>query len=272
MAHPLSPADRDCPPLVFAHRGGRALGPENTLAALDLGRAAGADGLEFDVRISGDGVPVLHHDPDLDRCTAGRGPVEARTAAELARVDAAYWFDEAHGYPLRDRGICVPTLADALVRYTDLPLIIEIKVGTVDAARRVVEAVRHAGAVQRVCIGSFSLLALQTVRALEPRIPTSAAREEGQWSLYRSWLRLPLGLTPYRGFQVPERAGRLTVVSRRFIRAAHRAGLPVQVWTVNEECDMWRLLDWGADALISDRPDLAVRVRDAWVAAGRHHR
>ena len=87
----------------------------------------------------------------------------------------------------------MPTLADALVRYTDLPLIVEIKVGTADAARRVVEVVRRRGAVQRVCIGSFSLLALQTVRALEPRIPTSAAREEGQWSLYRSWLRLPLG-------------------------------------------------------------------------------
>ena len=218
VVHPLSPARRDCPPLVFAHRGGRALGPENTLAALDLGLAAGADGLEFDVRISRDGVPVLHHDPDLDRCTAACGPLEARTAAELARVDAAYWFDEANGYPLRNRGICVPALADALARYTGWPVIIEIKVGTADAARRVVEAVRDAGAVERVCIGSFSLLALQTVRALEPRIPTSAAREEGQWSLYRSWLGLPLGRTPYRGFQVPERAGRLTVVSPRFIQ------------------------------------------------------
>jgi glycerophosphoryl diester phosphodiesterase len=172
---------------------------------------------------------------------------------------------------LRDRGICVPTLADALARYTGPPLIIEIKVGAADAARRVVQAVRDAGAVQRVCIGSFSLVALETVRALEPRIPTSAAREEGQWSLYRSWLGLPLGRTPYRGFQVPERAGRLKVVSRRFIRSAHRAGLPVQVWTVNEEPDMWRLLDWGADALISDRPDLAARVREAWAAAERPH-
>ena len=97
VAHPLSLANRVRPPLVFAHRGGRALGPENTLAGLDLGMAAGADGLEFDVRVSRDGVPVLHHDPDLDRCTNACGPVESRTAAELARVDAAYWFDEAHG-------------------------------------------------------------------------------------------------------------------------------------------------------------------------------
>jgi glycerophosphoryl diester phosphodiesterase len=253
---------------VFAHRGGRALGPENTLAALDLGLAAGADGLEFDVRISRDAVPVLHHDPDLDRCTNVRGPVDSLTAAELARVDAAYWFDEENGYPMRDRAIGVPTLADALAHCVGRPLIVEIKVGTVDAARLVVDVIRHADAVERVCIGSFSLLALETVRALEPRILTSAARDEGQWSLYRSWVGLPLGATPYRGFQVPERSGRLTVVSRRFIRSAHRAGLPVQVWTVNDERDMWRLLDWGVDALISDRPDLAVRVRDAWVGTG----
>src|SRR5215203_531462 len=240
VAHPLSPADRACAPLVFAHRGGRALGPENTLAALDLGLVAGADGLEFDVRISRDGVPVLHHDPDLDRCTNSRGPIESLTVAELARVDAAYWFDEANGYPMRDRAIGVPTLAEALARYLGPPLIVEIKVGTAEAARRVVDVIRREDAVARVCIGSFSLVALETVRAVEPRMPTSAAREEGQWSLYRTWVGLPLGTTPYRGFQVPERAG--------------------------------RLLDWGVDALISDRPDVAVRVRDAWVAGGRSRR
>jgi glycerophosphoryl diester phosphodiesterase len=70
---------------------------------------------------------------------------------------------------------------------------------------------------------------------------------------------------PYRAFQVPERVGRLTVVSPRFIRAVHRAGCAIQVWTVNEESDMWRLLDWGVDGLITDRPGLAVAVRDAWV-------
>ena len=115
--------------------------------------------------------------------------------------------------------------------------------------------------VERVCIGSFSLTVLQTVRALEPRLPTSAAREEGQWSLYRSWVGLPLGTTPVPGFPGARALRPAEGVSRRFIRAAHRAGLPVQVWTVNEEPDMWRLLDWGVDALISDRPDLAVRVQ-----------
>src|SRR4030095_4189244 len=79
-------------PLVFAHRGGCVLGPENTLAAFDLGMAAGADGLEFDVHLSSDGIPVVHHDATLERTTNALGPIAARTAAELARVDAGYHF------------------------------------------------------------------------------------------------------------------------------------------------------------------------------------
>ena len=70
----------------------------------------------------------------------------------------------------------------------------------------------------------------------------------------------PLGRTKYREFQVPESVGRTTIVTPRFVEHAHKAGLPVKVWTVNDERDMRRLLDWGADALISDRPDLAVEV------------
>jgi glycerophosphoryl diester phosphodiesterase len=264
VSRPASPLSRPFPPPVFAHRGGRVLGPENTLPGLDLGLAAGADGLEFDVRLSRDGVPVLHHDPDLDRCTNARGPVDTYTAADLAGVDAAYWCDAAQGYPWRGRGIGVPTLADALARHARVPMIIEIKVGTADAARLVVAAICRAGAIDHVCVGSFSLVALQAVRSLDPRIATSAAREEVRWALYRSWVGLAPAAPAYRGFQVPEHAGRLTVVTPRFVRAVHRAALGVHVWTVNDERDMRRLLDWGVDGLISDRPDVAVRVRDAW--------
>jgi glycerophosphoryl diester phosphodiesterase len=97
-------------------------------------------------------------------------------------------------------------------------------------------------------------------RTLEPGIPTGAAREETRWALYRSWIGWPLGRTRYHEFQVPEQSGRTTIVTPQFVAHAHRAGLPVKVWTVNDPADMRRFLDWGADALISDRPDLAVRV------------
>lgn len=268
VAPPLSPAHRHPTPLVFAHRGGRDLGPENTIDAFDRGLAAGADGLELDVHLSADGIPVVHHDADLDRCTNHQGPIAALTAAALCDLDAAWSFDERAGFPLRGRGIGVPPLADVLERYPDAAVVIEIKAASAGAARAVVRTIHDARAVDRVCVGSFSQLALDAVRALDPAIATSASSDESRRALYRS--RCGLGIRrrpPYRAFQVPERAGRLTVVSPQFIGAVHGRDLPIQVWTVNEEADMRRLLDWGVDGLITDRPDLAVAVRDAWVRA-----
>jgi glycerophosphoryl diester phosphodiesterase len=249
---------RSSRPLILAHRGGAALAPENTLAAFDAGMALGADGLELDVRLSRDGVVVVHHDATLDRTTDGRGPVAACTADELGRVDAGYHFARGDGWPFRGRGVGVPTLASVLARYRDCPVIVELKVDHPEMARAVVETVQRADAVDRVCLGAFGRRVLRAARAMAPSIVTSAAREEVRWALYRTWFGLPVPRGAYAGFQVPEIAGATRVVSPRFLRAAHRAGLPVQVWTVNDEAAAVRLLDWGVDALITDRPDLLV--------------
>ena len=240
-------------PLVFAHRGGSALGPENTIAAFDAGMRAGADGLELDVHLSADGIVVVHHDETLDRTTNGSGPIAARTAAELARLDAG-------------RGEGVPTLREVLARY-DVPTIIEIKVNSEAAGLAVLDEVQRANAVERVCAGGFGLRALQAIRAAEPRLATSAAQFEARMEVYRGWIGWPPQGVPYGGFQIPEMAEGIRVVSPRFIERAHRRGLKVQVWTVDDEDDMRRLLEWGVDGLITNRPDAAVRVRDAFVAA-----
>lgn len=226
-------------PLVFAHRGGSALAPENTLAAFDNGLALGADGLELDVHLSRDGVVVVHHDRLLDRTTALRGPIAARDAAELRRAE-------------------VPALAEVLARYRDQRIIVELKVNTAELAAAAIGVVRQAGAVERVCLGSFGLRVLRAARAIEPAIATSGAREEVRWALYRSWVRWPVSRVAYGGYQVPELSGGTRVVSPRFVECAHDAGLGVQVWTVDTEEDARRLLGWGVDALITDRPDLIV--------------
>jgi glycerophosphoryl diester phosphodiesterase len=261
-----SPAELALRPLVFAHRGGRALGPENTLVAFDIGFAAGADGAEFDVQLSSDKRVVVFHDTMLDRTTGATGPVAARTVTELAAIDATsrYGVDLEHTWDGERAG--VPTLDEVLARYPARPLIIEMKGDDPALGAAVVEAVRRAGAQGRVCLGSFSAAVLAAARRAGPEIPTSASRDESLRALQRSWLYLSPGAVPYRAFQVPERAGRIRVISRRFIRAVHRSGCAVQVWTVNEEADMRRLFEWGVDGIVSDRPDLAVRVRDTWVA------
>ncbi|HXH06255.1 MAG TPA: glycerophosphodiester phosphodiesterase family protein, partial [Vicinamibacterales bacterium] len=144
-------------PLVFAHRGGAALAPENTIAAFDRGLACGADGLELDVRLARDGVPVVIHDATLERTTDAVGPVAAYDAAALSRVDAAWWFAPERGYPLRGTGIGVPRLEDVIARYPDVPLLVELKDASPVLADRVVELLAAAGALGRAAVGSFAL-------------------------------------------------------------------------------------------------------------------
>jgi glycerophosphoryl diester phosphodiesterase len=241
----VHPALRSSRPLVFAHRGGSKLGPENTITAFDRGLAAGADGLELDVHLSRDKIVVVHHDATLDRTTGGKGPLAERNAADLGDLD-------------------VPTLGDVLARYRSARIIIELKQPGADLAEAVVQEVRRAGAEERVCLGSFSLTAVRAARASAPDIATSGARFEVRVALYRSWLGLSPGRVAYQAFQVPEISGDTRVISPRFVRLAHKAGLVVQVWTVDDPDDMRRLLDWGVDGIISDRPDVAADVVRDW--------
>jgi len=249
-------------PLVFAHRGGCALGPENTLAAFDLGLQAGADGLELDVRLSADGVPVVHHDSTLNRTSPESGPVAARTAAELARVDAGYRFAGGGAFPFRHQGVGIPSLRDVLRRYPDVPLIVEMKVDSREMGEAVAGEVRAAGAADRVCAAGYGARSAAAARAALPDMACSASHAEVRLAVYRTLARWPVRRVRYAGYQVPELTGFLRIVSPRFIRYAHGAGLKVQVWTVDEEADMRRLLAWSVDGLISNRPDLAVMVRN----------
>jgi glycerophosphoryl diester phosphodiesterase len=244
----MHPALASTRPLVFAHRGGSKLAPENTIPAFDRGLAAEADGLELDVHLSRDGVVVVHHDRRLERTTRATGPVRDRTAAELASFD-------------------VPTLRDVLARYPTARIIIELKAPGADLARAVIAEVRRAAAVDRVCLGSFSAGVLRAARGIDPGIATSGGRMDVRMALYRSWINLSPGRPPYQAFQVPEMSGGTRVVSPRFVKLAHKAGLVVQVWTVDEPDDIRRLLDWGVDGIISDRPDVAVEVVREWVSS-----
>ena len=237
------------------------------MAAFDLGMAAGADGLELDVRLSGDGQVVVCHDATLDRTTNVSGPVASLTTAQLARVDAGWHFADAHGRtPFRGLGLGVPRLADVLRRHAGVPTIIEMKLDSSEFGRAVAAVVRAADAVDRVCMAGFGKRSTEAARAALPGVATSASHPDVRLDLYASWLGWAYPFVAYGGFQIPEHAGRLRVVSPRFIRLAHRRRLHVQVWTVDEAADMDRLLAWGVDGLITNRPDLAVLRRNAFLA------
>ena len=245
---------------AIAHRGGAGLRPENTIAAFDHAAALGVDGLECDVHLSRDGVPVVFHDDTLDRTTDGRGPVAAQDTGALARLDAGYHFASDGAFPFRGRDVRIPTLADLLDRYPDLPVIVEVKGDRAEVTEPILRVVRAGRRPDRVVIGGFSDAVLEAVRRQAPGILTGASREEVE----NAGRRIAAGLAPartgYALFQIPYFFRGQQVLTEPFARAVTGAGIPLQSWVIDSEEDMRMLMDWGVTGLISDRPDVAVRV------------
>jgi glycerophosphoryl diester phosphodiesterase len=134
----------------------------------------------------------------------------------------------------------------------------------------VIDVIRRTNAVDRTCVGSFHRRAIEVVRAEAPEIATSASEPEARKTLYRSWFRVPpLTAKPYIAFQVPERAGRLKVVSPAFVKQVHAEDAAIQVWVIDGYDDVKRLFTWGVDGVISDRPDVAIAARDEWLTQFR---
>src|SRR5260221_10640893 len=248
---------------TIAHRGGSKLRPENTVAAFDHALSLAVDAMECDVHLSRDGEVVVIHDATLERTTNARGPVAARTAGELARLDAGFHYRPADGYPFRARGIGVPTLRDVLTRYPGSPFVVEVKGDDPTVALRTVAVIGEAGATSRVILGGFNQTVLDAARRQAPPLVTSASRREARAALTRSYFFLGPRRTGFHVFQMPFRLRGRQMFRRSFVRVMRRAGVPVQAWIVDEADDMRRLIDWGVTGIISDRPDVAVRIIQA---------
>ena len=155
---------------VIAHRGASGFAPENTLPALELGVAQGADAIEFDLHLAACGTPVLIHDPTVDRTTSAAGRVCDHTVTQLHGFDAGYRFPGADGaFPWRNRGVMIPTLSDVLDRFPTIPMLIELKTAEVaEPTRRVL--VKH-NAAGRVVLASFLEAALRrSAEVLSPPV------------------------------------------------------------------------------------------------------
>lgn len=247
-------------PLLMAHRGGGGLAPENTLLALERAvRWWRADVLELDVQPTRDGEAVVFHDATLDRTTDATGRVAERSLAELRQLDAGYRFqpEGSRETPFRGTGVGISSLAEVLAALPDVRVNVEIKDGR--AQERVRESILEAGATHRVLVAAGK----RANRALFGDYPgaVSASGEELRafYGAYR--LRcLRLLRHPYDALQMPERYGAHRVLTPALIEAAHARNLAVHVWTVDDESEMRRLLEWGVDGIVTDRPDRLARV------------
>jgi glycerophosphoryl diester phosphodiesterase len=252
-------------PLFFAHRGGAALAPENTLAAFEQGVALGADALELDIQTTREGEIVVIHDTTVDRTTNGSGPVSAYSLDELRWLDAGYRFtpDGGRTYPYRGQGIAVPRLREVFERFAGLRVNIDLKESSPARERRLWELIQECGAEDRVLVASGDLHEpIVRFRRLEGgRVATSASAREIRAFILAVGAHVSGWLRPaYDALQVPEVYRNIRLVSRRTVAAAHRRGLAVHVWTVDERADMERLLDLGVDGIMTDRPDVLAQV------------
>ena len=254
----LAPVAAASRPLVAAHRGGALLWPENSLTAFRNALALGADFLETDVHLTADGEVVVLHDPTLDRTTTGSGPVVARTKGDLSGLRLKGPNDA-----VTTDG--VPTLAEllGLLGGSSARLLLEIKI---DANRqrypgieeKVLQQVTARGLLDRTPIMGFQPETIRRVRELEPRAQTVllvsrryAERQRASGPDIVRWTR-DAGATVL-GIQH-------SALDARVVSAARSDGITVAAWTVNEEPDIQRAINLGADVIISDRPDLALKL------------
>jgi glycerophosphoryl diester phosphodiesterase len=245
-------------PVNLAHRGASALAPENTMEAFRLAVESGAGGLELDVHLTRDGHVVVIHDPTLNRTTNGTGAVGAMTLDELREADAGHNFspDHENTFPYRGLGLRIPTLTEVLREFPGVAVNIDMKADRPGIEAAVLELLREAGAEGRALVVSSRRSAVGRFRRMSGgRVSTGASRWEAGIFYLFSNLRLERFLRPaYDALQVPLSHRGLPLVTRRFVQAAHAAGVRVDAWTINETEEMRRLLDLGVDVIMTDRP------------------
>ncbi len=266
----------------WAHQGGAREGPSNTLHAMAAALAAGSHGIELDVHRSKDGRLAVLHDATLGRTTDGHGNVADHTLEELQRLDAAYWWvpgkvddhdpsTPSDRYSLRGRApgdpdLRIPALDEVLDRF-DVPLTIEVKDEA--AVAPLVALLRTRGRTGDVIVTSFMDQIVRRLRRAGPELPLAPGRVYNVWFLARVLVRWPPRRSSYVVLQVPHRYGGVTFLSRRLVDAAHRAGMAVHGWTIDDEAEMRELIAMGVDGIMTDRPTLLAAVLRDHPSTGR---
>jgi glycerophosphoryl diester phosphodiesterase len=234
---------------VIGHRGAAARAPENTLAGLRCAKALGCSWVEFDVRLTADGAPVLCHDATLDRTTDRTGPVSARSLAAIRQCDAGSRFSPVFA------GETMPTLDEALALAAELGLGVNIEIKSdrgreYATAAAVADRVNRLGPAPPLCVSSFLPAAVAVLRDLAPRLPRGI--------LFRSVPSLWAEIAKRLGVAVIGASHRR--LRPRRVAEIRAAGYPVAAFTVNDPARARQLFAWGVTSVFSDVPDMILRL------------
>lgn len=235
------------------------------MMAFQGAHALGVDVFELDVHLTADAEVVVIHDSTVDRTSDGSGRVADMTLAELRDLDFAYrWRPPGAAddeFPHRGQGVTVPTLEEVLTAFPDTAVNVDLKVDDVRLIAIACDLIRNLGREHSVLVASFQQRTLREFRRRCPAVATSAGPDEVTTFVLLSLAYLGRLYAPQaEAFQVPISRAGIEIVSPRLVEGLHERNVQLDVWTINDEAEMRRLLDLGVGGIITDRPDLALQV------------
>lgn len=259
--------DNDIRPLIIGHRGASAEAPENTLAAFRRATNAGADGVEFDVRLARDHVPVVIHDATLKRTGSVAAAVAELTSNELGNIDVGSWFDGGGNYTAER----VPTLARTLETLSDLkgPVFIELKCEECEVeplTSAVCKIVKASPLAPQIIVKSFKLAVIPQVRLLAPGVRTAALFAPKIMTILRKEKHL---VKIAEEFGADELSIHYSLATRKLVEKADKRGLPVNIWTADNPRWVKLALRRGISSIITNDPARLLRRRAEILAASR---
>ncbi len=256
-------------PRAFGHRGCAGTHPENTLEAFAAAAAIGVQYFELDIHMTRDGEIVVSHDDHLERTCGRPGVIRELTYLELAAADAGRMFTlDGANFPFRDKGIRMPLLAEVLAAFPKLRIEIEVKQIAPSVVAPMLDVIDCAGMRTSVLVASEHQQPLDEIRMLAPEIPTNFSSFE-TGGFFQAMVSGDNYRPPGDALQIPPSYESWRLVTSESVDFAHRIGLEVHVWTVNEEAEMRELLDMGVDGLISDYPRRLLEVIRSRASARR---
>jgi len=254
------------PPRIIAHRGASANAPENTLAAFRLAIESGAEGVEFDVQLSRDGIPVVIHDYDLHRTGGNKQRISELTASQLGNTDVGSWFSKKHPNLSRHEfaNETVPTLDEALKVLADFNGFLHIELKALEGdhvalAATVCDTIRDSAQLAKMIVSSFKLGVIPEIRNRLPEIQTSALFAPEIMTFLRRREHI---VAVAREFGAHQLSLHYTLAGRRIAGLAGNAGMPVTVWTVDDPRWILNCQQLGIGALITNDPKRLLAARD----------
>lgn len=265
MDHPYLNHDK---PLIIAHQGGANLAPSSTMPAFENAVRLGVDVLEFDIHITKDGHLVAIHDPTVDRTTEGSGKVEDMTLTEIKELDAGYNFKDLDGnYSFRGKGVKIVTVEEIFEAFPDYKMMIEIKDDNPpermdEVISKLWELIDLYGMADKMVVTSFDQGIVDAFQKLSGNeVALGGGRSEVKQFVITSMISFQSLYNPYvHAFQLPLREGKIDLSKPYVIDNAHKRGMEVYYWTINDPETMEMLIQRGADGIITDRPDIMLEV------------